>query len=168
MEEAQLGTSSEPGLFRLCTVYMILTPHGLDDNHGRVVVTARALYRCRLSCKDAFPSPYLKEEWAKDAWSEACAKEAYPDPLRQDKEVGLIYLPHGAEIYLGFQFVYSNMGLLTYFKADIKHAVESSYGFDTSRAPDIISRNAYRAQKLLTNMTFIYLVRHISSPFIAN
>ncbi|KAH9984993.1 hypothetical protein BJV77DRAFT_141661 [Russula vinacea] len=119
----------------------------LDDNHGRVVVTARALYRCRLSCKDAFPSPYLKEEWAKDAWSEACAKEAYPDLLRQDKE-----------------FVYSNMGLLTYFKADIKHAVESSYGFDTSRAPDIISRNAYRAQKLLTNMTFIYLVPNFGGP----
>ena len=87
MEEAQLGTSSEPGLFRLCTVYMNLTLHGLGDNHGRVVVTARALYRCRLSCKDAFPSPYLKEEWAKDVWKEACAKESYPDLLRQDKEV---------------------------------------------------------------------------------
>ena len=58
------------------------------------------------------------------------------------------------------------MGLLTQFKAEIKHAVESLYGFDTSRAPDIISRNAYRAQKLLTNMTFIYQVRHISSSFV--
>jgi hypothetical protein len=69
---------------------MILTLHGLDGNHGRVVVTARALYRCRLSCKNAFPSPNLKEEWAKEAWKEACAKEAYPDLLRQDKEAGLI------------------------------------------------------------------------------
>jgi hypothetical protein len=60
------------------------------------------------------------------------------------------------------------MGLLTQFKADIKHAVELLYGFDTSRAPEIISRNAYRAQTLLTNMTFIYLVSHISSPFVAN
>ena len=65
-------------------------------------MTARALYRCRLSCKDAFPSPDLKKEWAKDVWDEACAREAYPDLLRQDEEAGLICLPHGAQIHTGF------------------------------------------------------------------
>jgi Domain of unknown function (DUF6532) len=156
-------------LHRIHELDLLYGLESLDDNHGRVVMTARALYRCRLSCKDAFPSPDLKEEWAKDVWKEACAKESYPDLLRKDKEVGFICLPpHGAQIHVGFQFVYSNMGLLTQFKAEIKHAVESLYGFDTSRAPDIISRNAYRAQQLLTNMTFIYQVRHISSPFVAN
>jgi hypothetical protein len=111
----------------------------LDDNHGRVVMTARALYRCRLSCKDAFPPPDLKIEWAKDAWDEACVKVTYPVLLRQDKE-----------------FVFSNIGFLTDIKAEMKHAVKSSYGFNTSRAPDIISHNASRAQGLLSNMTFIY------------
>ena len=62
--------------------------HGLDDSHGRVVNTAQALYRCRLSCRDAFPSPDLKKEWATEVWNEACAKEAYPDLSRQDEEVG--------------------------------------------------------------------------------
>jgi hypothetical protein len=44
-------------------------------------------------------------------------------------------------------------------KMKIMHAVESLYGFDTSRAPDIISHNARLAQALLTNMAFIYRVR---------
>ena len=74
----------------------------------------------------------------------------------------------GHKFTQGFQFVYSNMGFLTDIKAEIKHAVKSLYGFDTSRAPDIISRNASRAQALLSNMTFIYQVCRISSPFVAN
>ena len=73
-----------------------------------------------------------------------------------------------AQIYTDFQFVISSLVFFTDIKADIKHAVESSYGFDTSRAPDIISRNASRAQTLLTNLTFIYQVRHISSPCVTN
>jgi hypothetical protein len=121
--------------------------HQLDDSHGRVVLTARALYRCWLSCKNAFPSPDLKKEWANDVWNEACAKEAYPDLFRQDEE-----------------FVYSSLGFLNDIKVEIKHAVESLYGFDTSRAPDIISRNASRAQALLSNMTFIYQEPNIGGP----
>ncbi|KAH9984994.1 hypothetical protein BJV77DRAFT_141797 [Russula vinacea] len=107
--------------------------------HSGVVETAQSLYRCRLSCKDAFPSPDSKKEWTRDAWNEACEKEAYPDLLRQDEE-----------------FVCSGMRLIADIKTKIKHAVESSYGFDTSRAPDIISRNTSRAQALLAEMTFIY------------
>ncbi|KAF8471404.1 hypothetical protein DFH94DRAFT_201400 [Russula ochroleuca] len=56
----------------------------------------------------------------------------------------------------GEEFVYSNMRFLTDIKTKIKHAVQSSYGFDTSRAPGSIGRNARRAQALLSRMTFIY------------
>ncbi|KAH9984999.1 hypothetical protein BJV77DRAFT_1034682 [Russula vinacea] len=38
----------------------------------------------------------------------------------------------------------------------IKPTVQSSYGFDTSRASDSIGRNARHAQALLSRMTFIY------------
>jgi hypothetical protein len=55
------------------------------------------------------------------------------------------------------------MKLLTVMKTNIKHAVYSSYEFDTSRAPDSISRNVSRAQALLAKTTFIYRVRLIAS-----
>ena len=72
-------------------IHEINSAYGLEDMHSGVVETAQSLYRCRLSCKDAFPSPDLKKEWARDAWNEACAKEAYPDLLRQDEEAGLFF-----------------------------------------------------------------------------
>ena len=77
-----------------------------------------------------------------------------------------LVLPLGARIYLDFQFVYSSMRLLVDIKMKIKHAVESSYEFDTSRTPDIISRNASRAKALLSEKkSFVYRVRLIASPF---
>ncbi|KAF8506732.1 hypothetical protein F5888DRAFT_1644837 [Russula emetica] len=48
------------------------------------------------------------------------------------------------------------MTFLTDMKTKIKHVVEFSYEFDTSKAPSIIGRNASRAQALLAKMTFIY------------
>ena len=72
-------------------IHEIDSAHGLEDMHSGVVETAQSLYRCRLSCKDAFPSPDLKKEWTMDAWNEACEKEAYPDLLRQDEEAGLSF-----------------------------------------------------------------------------
>jgi hypothetical protein len=57
------------------------------------------------------------------------------------------------------------MMFLAYMKMNIRHAVESSYEFDTSRAPNIISRNASHAQALLAKMTsftkFVSLHRHL-------
>ena len=54
-------------------------------------MTARSLYRCYLSCKDAFPGAYLKEELGKAVWKEACAREgADPNLYHRDKEVRLI------------------------------------------------------------------------------
>jgi hypothetical protein len=52
--------------------------------------------------------------------------------------------------------------LLINMKMKIMHAVQTSYGFDTSRAPDSISHNTRLAHALLTNMTFIYGVRPIA------
>ncbi len=66
------------------------------------------------------------------------------------------------------QFVIPSITLLTDMKMRVKHLVESLYGFDTSRAPDSISRNAGRAQALLTNMAFIYRVRPIALPLTAH
>jgi hypothetical protein len=47
-------------------------------------------------------------------------------------------------------------------KMKIMHAVQTLYGFDTSRAPKSISHNTRLAHALLTNMTFIYSVRLIA------
>ena len=83
--------------------------HGLEDIYGRVLRTARALHRCKLSCIVAFPSSGRKEseEWAKDVWYEACMREGvYPDLLRQDEEAGLIFSPQLARID-GFTRIFS-------------------------------------------------------------
>jgi len=111
-----------------------------EDTSDAVMRVARPLYRCYLSCKDAFPSPYEEEEWVAAVWSEACARSGESlRPLPQDEG-----------------FLDKSTKLLINMKMKIMHAVESLYGFDTSRAPDIISHNARLAQALLTNMAFIY------------
>ena len=59
-----------------------------------MIGTARSLYRCYLSCKDAFPTHDLKEELVKAIWDEACAREgAHSDVLLHDGEVGPSF-PH--------------------------------------------------------------------------
>jgi len=60
------------------------------------------------------------------------------------------------------------MELFDEIKAKIIHDIKTLYGFDTSRAPDIIGRNAASAQALLTEMTFIYHVCSIPSLFAAH
>lgn len=52
--------------------------------------------------------------------------------------------------------------LLINMKMKIMHAVQSLYGFDTSRAPDSISHNTRLAHALLTDVTFIYRVRLVA------
>jgi hypothetical protein len=90
----------------------------------------------------------------------------YPDLLCQGEEVGHFFATFSTDswIHTDFQFVYSNVRFLTDIKTKIKHAVQYSYGFDTSRAPGSIGRNARRAQALLSRMTFIYRVRLMASP----
>ncbi|KAH9057237.1 hypothetical protein EDB87DRAFT_1833256 [Lactarius vividus] len=53
-------------------------------------------------------------------------------------------------------FTDSNMRLFIDTKKKIVHVVEVQYGFDTSHAPNSISRNASLAQALLSHMAFIY------------
>jgi hypothetical protein len=151
---------------------MNLTAHGLGNIYTQVIRTARSLYRCRLSCGDAFPSPDLKEEWTRDVWREACAweearEEAFlrVDLLNKNDVAGLFFC-HVARAHMDFQFVNGGMRFLTNIKMKIKQVVEFWYGFDSSRAPESISHNASRAQALLAQMTFVYRVRPISSPFV--
>jgi hypothetical protein len=148
--------------FALVIIRELDTGQGLEDIYERVIRTAKSLYRCSFSCKDAFPSPEMKEKLAKFVWNEACAREgANPQlMLREDKEAGL-FLPHSARIHTNFQFVFNSMELVTDIRKNIKHAVESLYEFDTSRAPDNISRNATRVRALLIDTKFVYRVRLI-------
>ncbi|KAH9954064.1 hypothetical protein BC827DRAFT_80429 [Russula dissimulans] len=116
------------------------TPSAPEDSFDRVLREAQSLYRCYLGCKEAFPSPHLTEEWVAVAWSEACSRTGiYPIRLPCEEELAC-----------------SNMRHITNIKANIMHHVESLYGFDTSQAPDSISRNSRDAQALLTNVGFIY------------
>ena len=108
----------------------------------------------------------MREELAKGVWDEACLREgAHPSLHNQNKKAGHIFLAHITRIYSDFQIVYSGMRFFRDIKMKIKHAVQSSYGLDTSQAPDIISRNASRVQALLTNMTFVYRVCLVASTF---
>lgn len=66
--------------------------HGIEDISDTVMRVARPLYRCYLSCKDAFPSPYEKEEWVEAVWNEACRRSGEPlRPLPQDEGASDIF-----------------------------------------------------------------------------
>ncbi|KAI9447462.1 hypothetical protein H4582DRAFT_5138 [Lactarius indigo] len=113
-------------------------PEMRDDDH----VTGVALSLCRiyLACKDAFPTPQMKKAWEATVWNEACARTGF-----------------NLELFMPFElFADGNMRLFIDTKTKIMHVVEAQYGFDTSHAPDIISRNASLAQALLSDMAFIY------------
>ena len=87
----QSGTSPGHRRFRLCIhrIREFDTAHRLEDISSRVTRTARSLYRCYLSCKDAFPTPDMQDELAKGVWEEACLREgAHPSLSRQDGEAG--------------------------------------------------------------------------------
>ena len=55
--------------------------------------TARSLYRCWLSCKDAFPSSLTQDKWVVDARNEAYSRaDARPNLiLRQDYVACLVF-----------------------------------------------------------------------------
>jgi len=111
-----------------------------EGDPDSVMRVARPLYRSYLSCKNAFPTPSEREEWHVAVWSEACER------------AGVTLLP------LPYDEGFSDKGtkLLINMKMKIMHAVQSSYGFDTSRAPDSIGHNTRLAHALLTNVTFVY------------
>ncbi|KAN0137443.1 hypothetical protein V8E53_004888 [Lactarius tabidus] len=111
-----------------------------------VTDVALSLRRIYLSCRDAFPTPQMKAEWEVAVWREACAKTAT-----------------NPESFLPFEiFAEGNIKLFTETKKRVMHIVEAQYGFDTSHAPDSISRNATLSQALLSNMAFIYRVINLT------
>ncbi|KAH9008200.1 hypothetical protein EDB84DRAFT_134810 [Lactarius hengduanensis] len=113
-------------------------PEMRDRDH--VTGVALSLRRIYLSCKDAFPTPQTKEAWEVTVWHEACTKTG-----------------SNLELFMPFElFADSNMKFFVDTKTKIMHVVEALYGFDTSHAPDSISRNASLAQALLSHMAFIY------------
>ena len=73
-----------------------------------------------------------------------------------------------ARLHMDSQVVIDNIVLLAEMKTSIRHPVESLYGFNTSRAPESIGKNAELAQALLKDMTFTYRVRPIPSPLIVH
>jgi hypothetical protein len=52
---------------------------------------ARHLYRCKLVCEDAFPSPSAKGVWVTCVWNEACVRVGVNPSLfeLQDEEASL-------------------------------------------------------------------------------
>ena len=59
---------------RLPSALGVSEPDSADGPDDGVIRIARSLYRCFLSCKDAFPSPDMKGEWEWAAWNEACTR----------------------------------------------------------------------------------------------
>ena len=89
-----------------CTYYYPIREldagYGLDDMHR--ITRAQSLYRCWLSCKDAFPSPFMQDNWEKEAWKEVCYRtEVHPSPnlLQQEEEACLFFVKYGTAS-LGF------------------------------------------------------------------
>lgn len=157
-EDVKFGLDSEWGFSKFrhareyrkaardaCQFAKTASARGLDPAKislfNRVMSDAKRLWRCYLTCRNAFPTPDMKGDWLEDLWREACRKTEV-DP-------SLLAFPLVEEIVVGSTTLLSDM------KTKITHLVESLYGFDTSRAPDSISRNAKLAHALLAKKAFI-------------
>jgi hypothetical protein len=70
------GLSLAPGLSHLISPYNLasLTSSSEEVDRERVADVARKLCRIHFCCRDAFPMPRMKDEWAVGAWREAYAK----------------------------------------------------------------------------------------------
>jgi len=112
-----------------------------NDNLNQVTKIAQRLYRCHLSCNDAFPSPSMKEKWIEDVWGNACQRTC-----------GYPHTPPPAE-----ELVVESIELFVDMKAQIMHLVQSRYGFSTEQSPEVTNNNATLVHTLLTNMAFIHL-----------
>jgi len=128
---------------------------------------ARRLYRCYLSSMDAFPTPEQKSEWISAVWNEASVRtKIYPGPLPKDEQASIALISLLCNLHIELQFSCSSTWLLTDFKIRIKPVVQSSFGFDIGRTSGSIRKNATVAQALLADMSFIYQVRVVASPFV--
>jgi len=116
------------------------TTANCPSNLNKVTRIAQRLYRCHLSCNDAFPSPCMKDKWLKVAWSNAC-----------ERACGYSHTPPPVE-----ELVVETIELLVDMKAEITNLVQSQYGFGTQQSSEMHNNNTTLAHTLLTNMAFIY------------
>ena len=136
------------------------------SQRDRVTGVALSLCRMYLSCKDAFPTPQMKVEWEEAVWREACTKTGTnPESFIPFELVSPIPPKWRCVSHYFFQFTEGYIKLFTQTKKRVMHIVEVLYEFDTSHAPDSISRNASLSQALLSDMAFIYRVCPSLSPF---
>jgi hypothetical protein len=170
---AQQHDTSEPGWLRFDISQSLESDHHVSlrkqaemSDCDRVTDVALTLSRIYLSCRDAFPTCEMKAVWEEAVWRQACAKMGTNlDSFIPFELVSAIPLKWRDMPHYFFQFAGDNMKLFTETKKRVIHIVEAQYGFDTSHAPDSISRNATLSQTLLSNMIFIYRVCPSSSPF---
>ena len=99
IRKSQRHSQVQSVCLRIYRIRELDSAQGSDDIYGRVIRTARSLYRCSFSCKDAFPLPEMKENLAKFVWNEACAREgANPQQLLyEEKEAGLFFFKWGTD-----------------------------------------------------------------------
>ncbi|KAH9965692.1 hypothetical protein BGW80DRAFT_1462524 [Lactifluus volemus] len=110
-----------------------------DEQQQRVSSIAEATYRCILSCKDAFPTPDQESNWTRSVWTMACMKtgtETTP-PSNLAEQLSIV----GPHFHVTV-------------KEKIKPLVERYYGFETSKAPESLSRNIERARQLKIDASF--------------
>ncbi|KAH8981726.1 hypothetical protein EDB92DRAFT_1952876 [Lactarius akahatsu] len=121
---------------------------GFETDHDHVTSVALSLCRIYLSCKDAFPTPQMKSEWAPAVWHEACTKTRVNlDPSMRSE------LANGS------------MKLFIDAKKRVTDAVEIFYGFDTMHTSDSVGNNATLAQALLSDKSFVHMRPDLNPPW---
>jgi len=121
-----------------CQIRLGVFDPSTDPTLASVANIARHLYRCYLSCRDAFPTPKKRDEWAEIVWCEASIRTgSYPGPSLKPE-----------------WFTIKSLDFLADVRTEVRQVVETSYGFGA--IPESISDNAARAQRLLSNNAFIY------------
>ena len=84
--------------YALIVLLQTASAGGLDPTNtalfNHVMSVAKPLYRCYLTCQNAFPAPDTKKDWLDYVWCEACGRTGV-DPSS-------LALPHVEEVSLTF------------------------------------------------------------------
>ncbi|KAI0258066.1 hypothetical protein BC834DRAFT_847683 [Gloeopeniophorella convolvens] len=98
-------------------------------------------YHCKLASRDAFPLRATADNWAIEAWDEAC----------QEMEVNL-------EITTGILKLIRER--TSQMRSDVKTKlttmIEVACGFETSKAEETLAANVARVQELMKDNAFLY------------
>ena len=133
----------------------------IDPTFVRVTGIAQALWRCYLTCNDAFPIPSKRDEWAAVVWCEASVRAGtYPGSLFKAEQVSLVPLSKCSTDFTRIlQFTVSSVDFLTKIRMKIRPVVENLYDFDPNETAGNLRYNAARARQLLVKTAFTYRVR---------